>query len=78
MRDLTLRRVIDAPVERIYAAWTDPGLLKQWLAPGSAVASRGRPRRCRRGRSKHSMGELPSDRQGAALGVSPASGSFHS
>ena len=40
MMDLTLRRVIDAPVQRVYAAWTDPELLKQWLAPGNAVASR--------------------------------------
>ena len=37
---LTLRRVIDAPVQRVYAAWTDPELLRQWLAPGNAVASR--------------------------------------
>ncbi len=37
---LTLRRVIDAPVQRVYAAWTDPELLKQWLAPGNAVVSR--------------------------------------
>lgn len=40
MTDLTLRRVIDAPVQRVYAAWTDPELLRQWLAPGDAVASR--------------------------------------
>ena len=40
MTELTLRRVIDAPVQRVYAAWTDPELLKQWLAPGNAVASR--------------------------------------
>ena len=40
MTELTLRRVIDAPVQRVYAAWTDPELLKQWLAPGDAVASR--------------------------------------
>ena len=32
--------MIDAPVQRVYAAWTDPELLKQWLAPGDAVASR--------------------------------------
>ena len=37
---LTLRRAIDAPVQRVYAAWTDPELLRQWLAPGNAVASR--------------------------------------
>ena len=32
-RDLTLTRVIDAPPELIYRAWTDPELLKQWFAP---------------------------------------------
>ena len=37
---LTLRRVIDAPVQRVYEGWTDPELLRQWLAPGNAVASR--------------------------------------
>ena len=40
MTDLTLRRVIDAPVQRVYAAWTDPKLLRQGLAPGDAVAPR--------------------------------------
>ena len=37
---LTLRRVIDAPVERVYAAWTDPELLRRWLAPGNAAVVR--------------------------------------
>ncbi len=37
---LTLHRLIRAPVETVYAAWTDPELLRQWLAPGeTAVAS---------------------------------------
>ena len=40
MTDLRLQRVIDAPVQRVYTAWTDPELLKQWLAPGNAAASR--------------------------------------
>ena len=40
MTELTLRRLIDAPVQRVYAAWTEPELLRQWLAPGDAVASR--------------------------------------
>ena len=31
--DLILTRVIDAPRERVFAAWTDPALLKQWFAP---------------------------------------------
>ena len=32
-RDLTLTRLIDAPREKVYRAWTDPHLLKQWFAP---------------------------------------------
>ena len=32
-RDLVLTRVIDAPREKVYRAWTDPTLLKQWFAP---------------------------------------------
>ena len=37
---LTLHRVIDAPVETVYAAWTDPEMLRRWLAPGDAVVVR--------------------------------------
>lgn len=37
---LTLHRTIDAPVETVYAAWTDPELLSQWLAPDDAVVAR--------------------------------------
>src|SRR5579862_7715879 len=32
-RELTLTRLIDAPREKLYRAWTDPRLLKQWFAP---------------------------------------------
>ena len=32
-RDLMLTRLIDAPREKLYRAWTDPTLLKQWFAP---------------------------------------------
>lgn len=32
-RELVLTRVIDAPREAIYRAWTEPELLKQWFAP---------------------------------------------
>jgi uncharacterized protein YndB with AHSA1/START domain len=32
-RDLVLTRIIDAPREKVFKAWTDPELLKQWFAP---------------------------------------------
>jgi len=32
-RELSLTRLIDAPREKVYRAWTDPELLKQWFAP---------------------------------------------
>lgn len=32
-RELVLERIIDAPVENVFKAWTDPELLKQWFAP---------------------------------------------
>lgn len=32
-RDLLLTRLIDAPPEKVYRAWTEPELLKQWFAP---------------------------------------------
>lgn len=32
-RELVLTRIIDAPREKVYKAWTDPALLKQWFAP---------------------------------------------
>ncbi len=37
---LTLHRVIDAPVEAVWAAWTEPEMLRRWLAPGSATVLR--------------------------------------
>ena len=37
---LTLHRVIDAPVETVYAAWTEPEMLRHWLAPGNATVVR--------------------------------------
>ena len=37
---LTLHRVIDAPIEAVYAAWTDPEMLRRWLAPGNATVVR--------------------------------------
>lgn len=32
-RDLFLSRVIDAPCEVVYRAWTEPALLEQWFVP---------------------------------------------
>ena len=32
-RELVLTRLIDAPREKLWRAWTDPELLKQWFAP---------------------------------------------
>src|SRR3982750_1024317 len=32
-RELVLARMIDAPREKLFRAWTDPELLKQWFAP---------------------------------------------
>ena len=32
-RELVLTRLVDAPREKLYRAWTDPELLKQWFAP---------------------------------------------
>jgi uncharacterized protein YndB with AHSA1/START domain len=31
--DLVLTRIIDAPREAVFKAWTDPAQLKQWFAP---------------------------------------------
>ncbi len=32
-RELVLTRIIDAPREKVFKAWTTPELLKQWFAP---------------------------------------------
>ena len=32
--DLTISRVIRAPREEVFAAWTDPEILKRWWGPG--------------------------------------------
>jgi uncharacterized protein YndB with AHSA1/START domain len=32
-RELVLTRLIDAPREKLYRAWTEPALLKRWFAP---------------------------------------------
>jgi uncharacterized protein YndB with AHSA1/START domain len=32
-RDLVIARIIDAPREKVFRAWTDPELMTQWFAP---------------------------------------------
>ncbi len=32
-RELVLTRIIDAPPEKVFRAWTEPELLKRWFAP---------------------------------------------
>ncbi len=32
---LTINRTFAAPIEAVYAAWTDPEVIKKWLAPGT-------------------------------------------
>ena len=31
---LVLKRTFEAPVERVYAAWTKPEMMRRWFAPG--------------------------------------------
>lgn len=31
--ELMLTRIIDAPPAKVYRAWTEPELMKQWFAP---------------------------------------------
>jgi uncharacterized protein YndB with AHSA1/START domain len=39
-RELVLTRLIDAPREKLYRAWTEPELLKQWFAPAPYTTPR--------------------------------------
>src|SRR3954452_9884730 len=32
-RDLVLTRLINAPREKLFRAWTEPALMKQWFTP---------------------------------------------
>ena len=47
-RELVISRIIDAPRERVFKAWTDPELLKQWLASALHNTRRGTRRPARR------------------------------
>jgi uncharacterized protein YndB with AHSA1/START domain len=35
-RTLTLTRIFDAPPDRVFTAWTDPGQFMQWMCPPDA------------------------------------------
>lgn len=37
-RDLRIHRVMHAPKERVWRAWTDPELLQKWWVPAPTVA----------------------------------------
>ncbi|MCY3597278.1 MAG: SRPBCC domain-containing protein [Rhodospirillales bacterium] len=37
---LSLQRTIDAPVDQVYSAWTDPELMRKWFAPGELKVAR--------------------------------------
>ena len=37
---LTIKRRFKAPPEKVYAAWTDPEKVKQWMGPGEIKALR--------------------------------------
>ena len=39
-RELVITRIIDAPPEAVYRAWTEPKLLKRWFAPRPWSTSR--------------------------------------
>ena len=39
-RELVLNRLINAPREKVFAAWTQPELLKQWFAPKPGTTPR--------------------------------------
>jgi uncharacterized protein YndB with AHSA1/START domain len=35
---LVLSRSFDAPVEKVFAAWTNPEIANKWMAPGEMIA----------------------------------------
>ncbi len=40
MPELTIERDVDLPLEKAFAAWTDPALLSRWFAPGDKMTCR--------------------------------------
>jgi uncharacterized protein YndB with AHSA1/START domain len=42
MHELTLTRYVDAPPERVFAAWTQPALMGLWFAPGDMIVPEAR------------------------------------
>jgi uncharacterized protein YndB with AHSA1/START domain len=32
-KEVTLQKIVDAPIDRVWQAWTDPNQLKQWWGP---------------------------------------------
>ncbi|WP_199424866.1 SRPBCC family protein [Actinotalea solisilvae] len=38
MTEIRVERTLAAPPERVYAAWTDPGLLGRWFCPNPDLA----------------------------------------
>lgn len=39
-RELVLERIFDAPREKVFKAWTDPEMMKQWFVPKPWTTSR--------------------------------------
>lgn len=35
---LVIRRAVNAPIDRVFKAWTDPALMQRWFCPGSMSA----------------------------------------
>ena len=67
--ELVLTRMIDAPREKLFRAWTEPKLMKQWFAPKPWTIIARRNRRAAR-RRQHDRDAQPG-RQG--LSRTPAS-----
>ncbi len=40
MTEVRIQRTIPAPPDRVYRAWLDPEVLRQWLAPGDLTVTR--------------------------------------